>query len=111
MSNNDLPAQCKQPKPGYFGQYRNPGKDTSGKNGPYGHPSDLTTRKHDTSVWGVENLREYDEHYLQFSSAVVCECMCWFCAVLHRPVSFSSGQRRGAAVLAVLRDGGERCEH
>ncbi len=24
-------------KPGYFRQYRNPGKDTSCKNGPYGH--------------------------------------------------------------------------
>ncbi len=32
------PAQCEQPKPEYFMQYRNPGKDTSHKNGRYGHP-------------------------------------------------------------------------
>ncbi len=27
-----------KPKPKYFRQYRNPGQDTSGENGTYGHP-------------------------------------------------------------------------
>ncbi len=31
MLHNDLPAQCKQAKPGYFMKYRNPGKDASRK--------------------------------------------------------------------------------
>ncbi len=39
MSYNDRSAQCKQSKPGYFRQYRNPVKGASCKNGPYGHPT------------------------------------------------------------------------
>ncbi len=39
MNVKQRPAHCKQPKPGYFRQYRNPGKGASCKNGPYGHRS------------------------------------------------------------------------
>ncbi len=38
MSYNDQSSPCKQPKAGYFRQYRNHAKDASRKNGPYGHP-------------------------------------------------------------------------
>ncbi len=36
---NDRSPQRKQPKPGYFRQYRNSGQDVSYKNGTYGHPT------------------------------------------------------------------------
>ncbi len=37
MSYNDKSAQSKQPKPGYFRQYKNPGKDVS----RYGHLTNI----------------------------------------------------------------------
>ncbi len=41
MSYNDKSAQSKQPKPGYFRQYKNPGKDVSGSMAPYGHLTNI----------------------------------------------------------------------
>lgn len=37
-SNSAYENRKTKPKLGYFRQYRNPGKDLSSKNGPYGHP-------------------------------------------------------------------------
>ncbi len=42
MSYNDRSAQY---KPGYFRQYRIPGKGASRKNGLYGHPNLIITGK------------------------------------------------------------------
>ncbi len=68
MSCTDRSEQCKEPKPGYFRQYRNPGQDLSGKNGVCGHP---------TYWWGMD----LDVVMFKLCPALE-EFNCWFCFLI-----------------------------